>query len=194
MGWKCGRNNKWKASARNGEGNKFNQFKFCTNSHLGFLFDFKSNYCFVCRYDTLVETCTNSHTHAPMIKYPDLRTLLFFFSVLIQKFHFNPTGGFVSNTREKKNTAKQKQNHLNQFADWLHAIRINWTDDSQLRKFSRWNFYCESQFKWESMSKINQFESWECVRECVHEMCIAKNHSKMMNKFVRWLNFYDTSK
>lgn len=44
---------------------KFNQFKFCTNSHLGFYFDFKSNYyCLPPRavfIDTLAETSTHTN-------------------------------------------------------------------------------------------------------------------------------------
>lgn len=167
------------------EGNKFNQFKFCTNSHSGFYFDFKSNYCFVCRY---TRRSMHAHTNDKVSGFAYAFVFLF---PLIQKFHFNPTGGFVLNTREKYSKTKAKS--LKPIR-WLIACNSNQLNrlTHSWRKFSRKNFHWKSQFKWESMSKINQFESSECVSECVHKICIAKNHSnhsKMMNNLFGGLTF-----
>lgn len=136
------------------------------------------------------------HAHTNDKICTDLRTLLFFYALFLLKSFILIQLGRVRFEYEK-NTTKQKQNHLNQFADWLHVIQINWIDSQLKKSFLRKNFNWKSQFKWESMSKINQYESWKST-VCAY-MFTRFASQRIFKSFqndkqiVRWLNFYDTS-
>lgn len=104
--WKYGRNSKWKTSARNEKRTS----SINLNSVQIHIWDFTLtlNLIIVLSADTLAETCTYTNDKVSGFAYAFVFLLSLSLCILIQKFHFNPTGGFVLNAREKYGKTKAK--------------------------------------------------------------------------------------